>query len=51
MLLYGNNPNPNTYAPNGGTGIPLTSGFICGKWCNYTTLGNQAASWISPIPP
>ena len=51
VLLYGNNPNPNTYAPNGGTGIPLSAGFICGKWCNYTTLGNQAASWISPIPP
>ncbi len=49
VLLYGNNPNPNTYAPNGGAGIPLTSAFICGKWCNYTTLGQQGGNFtIAP---
>ena len=49
VLLYGNNPNPNTYAPNGGAGIPLTSAFICGKWCNYTTLGKQGGNFtIAP---
>ena len=50
VLLYGNNPNPNTYAPNGGAGIPLTSGFICGKWCNYTTLGQQGGTFIAGSP-
>jgi iron complex outermembrane receptor protein len=48
VLLYGENANPNTYAPNGGAGIPLTSAFICGKWCNYTTLGNQGGNFTVP---
>jgi iron complex outermembrane recepter protein len=57
VLLYGNNANPNTaapaVAPNGTpTSVPFDSRFICGKWCNYTTLGNQAGSFIAgDIPP
>ncbi len=41
VLLYGENANPYVNSPNG---LPLTasSGFLCGKWCNYTTLGNAA---------
>jgi iron complex outermembrane receptor protein len=49
VLLYGNNPNPNATTVNG---LPLDSRFICGKWCNYTTLGQEAASWVAgAIPP
>jgi iron complex outermembrane recepter protein len=57
VLLYGDNPNPNVaapaVAPNGTpTSVPLTSGFICGKWCNYTTLGNQAGTFFGvAVPP
>jgi iron complex outermembrane receptor protein len=43
VLLYGNNPNPNVATPNG---VPFDSRFLCGKWCNYTTLGNGAASFV-----
>ncbi|HEY4447012.1 MAG TPA: TonB-dependent receptor [Steroidobacteraceae bacterium] len=50
VLLYGENANPNVNAPNG---LPLTasSGFLCGKWCNYTTLGNAAGSYIAGLIP
>ena len=41
VLLYGNQGNPNSNTPNG---LPLDSRFLCGKWCNYTTLGNAAGS-------
>ena len=45
ILVYGNNANPNANTPNG---LPSRqSRFLCGKWCNYTTLGNagRRASW------
>jgi iron complex outermembrane receptor protein len=49
VLLYGNNSNPNAKTVNG---LPLDSRFICGKWCNYTTLGAEAASFVAgAIPP
>jgi iron complex outermembrane receptor protein len=50
VLLYGENANPNTAAPNG---LPLTasSGFLCGRWCNYTTLGNAAGKFIGGLIP
>ena len=51
VLLYGNNPNPNTYAPNGASGMPFDSRFLCGKWCNYTTLGNRPASFDAGLIP
>ena len=51
ILLYGSNANPNTFAPNGGAGIPLSSQFYCGKWCNYTTLGQSAAPFIAGVIP
>jgi len=48
VLLYGNNENPNTFTPNG---LPLSSQFICGKWCNYTTLGQSAAPFVAGFIP
>jgi iron complex outermembrane receptor protein len=51
VLLWGENPNPNVNAPDG---LPLTasSGFLCGKWCNYTTLGQAAGHFVAGfIPP
>ena len=48
VLLYGNNANPNTDAPGG---VPFDSRFLCGKWCNYTTLGNAAGSYIAGLIP
>jgi iron complex outermembrane recepter protein len=50
VLVYGNNLNPNVAAPNGTPGgVPLTSQFICGKWCNYTTTGNAAAPFFGVV--
>ena len=53
ILLYGDNANPNSFAPNGTpNGIPLTTAqFYCGKWCNYTTLGQSAAPYIAGVIP
>jgi len=48
VLLYGNNPNPNVTTPNG---LPFDSRFICGRWCNYTTTGQAAASWVAGAIP
>ncbi len=48
VLLYGNNPNPNVAAPGG---VPLTSAFVCGKWCNYATLGDSAGSFVAGLVP
>jgi iron complex outermembrane recepter protein len=50
VLLYGENANPNANAPNG---LPLTasSGFLCGRWCNYTTLGQSAGHYIAGLIP
>jgi len=48
VLLYGNNANPNAATSNG---LPLDSRFVCGKWCNYTTLGNAAGSYVAGLIP
>lgn len=49
VLLFGSNTNPNVRTANG---LPFDSRFICGKFCNYTTLGQTAASWVAgAIPP
>jgi iron complex outermembrane receptor protein len=48
ILLYGNQANPNAATPNG---LPLDSRFLCGKWCNYTTLGNAAGSFVAGLIP
>ena len=48
VLLYGENTNPNVNTPNG---VPLTasSGFLCGKWCNYTTLGQAGGPYFGVV--
>ena len=48
VLLYGNNINPNTDASGG---VPFDSRFLCGKWCNYTTLGQSAGNFIAGLIP
>ena len=49
ILLYGNSGgNPNTNTPNG---VPFDSRFLCGKWCNYTTLGNGANNFVAGLIP
>ena len=48
VLLYANNPNPNVATVNG---LPFESRFVCGKWCNYTTTGQEAASWVAGVIP
>jgi iron complex outermembrane receptor protein len=48
VLLYGNQGNPNANTPNG---LPLDSRFLCGKWCNYTTLGNAAGTFAAGLIP
>jgi iron complex outermembrane recepter protein len=48
VLLYGQNANPNVATPNG---LPLTSQFLCGKWCNYATLGDSAAPFVAGLVP
>src|SRR4029077_330058 len=48
VLLYGENANPNVNTPNG---VPLTasSGFLCGRWCNYTTTGDAAGPYFGVV--
>jgi iron complex outermembrane receptor protein len=46
VLVYGNNPNPNVDAPGG---VPFDSRFLCGKWCNYATLGNAASPFFGVV--
>ncbi|OYU37318.1 TonB-dependent receptor [Novosphingobium sp. PASSN1] len=49
VLLYANNTNPNVATSNG---LPFDSRFICGRFCNYATTGNTAASFVAgAIPP
>jgi len=36
------------FAPGG---VPLDSRFLCGKWCNYATLGQTAATFIGGVVP
>jgi iron complex outermembrane receptor protein len=49
VLVYGsNNFNPNVFAPGG---LPLDSRFMCGKWCNYATLGQTAAPYYGGLIP
>src|SRR5215469_10579166 len=48
VLIYGNNLNPNVNTPNG---LPFDSRFQCGRWCNYTTLGNAAGTFTAGLLP
>jgi len=48
VLLYANNPNPNVQTVNG---LPYDSRFICGQWCNYTSTGQEAGSFVAGLIP
>jgi iron complex outermembrane recepter protein len=49
VLLFGLNNNPNVEAA---PGVPLDARFICGPYCNYSTTGQPAASFVAgAIPP
>ena len=48
VLLYGSNANPNVRTVNG---LPLDSRFICGKWCNYTSTGQEAGTFTAGLIP
>ena len=48
VLLYGNNANPNVQTVNG---LPYDSRFICGRWCNYTSTGQEAGSFVAGLIP
>ncbi len=42
VLVHAGLDNPNT---NPAPGVPYDSRFICGKYCNYATVGQPAATW------
>jgi len=48
VLLYANNANPNVRTVGG---LPYDSRFICGKWCNYVSLGQEAGSFVAGLIP
>lgn len=48
VLIYGDNTNPNVLTTNG---LPLDNRFVCGRFCNYTTTGQPAASWVGTAIP
>jgi iron complex outermembrane recepter protein len=48
VLLFGSNANPNVQTVNG---LPFDSRFICGKWCNYTSLGQEAGAFTAGLIP
>ncbi|MDF8332508.1 TonB-dependent receptor [Novosphingobium sp. HBC54] len=48
VLLYANNPNPNVQTVNG---LPYDSRFICGRWCNYTSTGQEAGAFVAGLIP
>ena len=48
VLLYANNANPNVTTSNG---LPYDSRFICGRFCNYDTNGQNAANFVAGLIP
>ncbi|UVO50635.1 TonB-dependent receptor [Sphingomonas sp. SUN019] len=40
-----NSPNVNPVP-----GVPYDDRFLCGRFCNYITTGQPAATWVPPIP-
>jgi iron complex outermembrane recepter protein len=48
VLLFGLNNNPNVEAA---PGVPLDARFICGPYCNYSTTGQPAASFVAGLIP
>jgi iron complex outermembrane recepter protein len=48
VLLYGNNLNPNTQTVNN---IPFDNRFICGRFCNYTTIAQPGGPYVAGLIP
>ncbi len=48
VLLNGFNPNPNVTTTNG---IPFDNRFICGRFCNYTTIAQPGGAFIAGLIP
>jgi iron complex outermembrane recepter protein len=48
VLLFSANANPNVRTSNG---IPLDSRFVCGRYCNYSSTGQPAATFTAGLIP
>jgi iron complex outermembrane recepter protein len=48
VLLNGNNDNPNVFTTNG---LPFNNLFLCGRFCNYTTISQQGGPFIAGLIP
>jgi iron complex outermembrane recepter protein len=45
LLATGAVPAPNTAV----NGVPLSNAFLCGRFCNYATTGQPAATWLPAL--
>lgn len=48
VLLNGANANPNTFTTNG---TPFDNRFVCGRFCNYTTISQPGGAYIAGLIP
>jgi iron complex outermembrane recepter protein len=48
VLLNGANRNPNTFTTNG---IPFDNRFVCGRFCNYTTIAQPGGAFVAGLIP
>jgi iron complex outermembrane recepter protein len=48
ILLNGSNANPNAATTNG---IPFDNRFVCGRFCNYTTISQPGGAYVAGLIP
>ena len=48
ILLNGSNLNPNVRTLNG---LPFDNRFVCGRFCNYTTISQPGGAFIAGLIP
>jgi iron complex outermembrane recepter protein len=48
ILLNGSNLNPNVQTLNG---LPFDNRFVCGRFCNYTTISQPGGAFIGGLIP
>ena len=48
VLLNGSNLNPNVRTVNG---LPFDNRFVCGRFCNYTTIAQPGGAFIAGLIP
>ncbi len=48
ILLNGSNLNPNAQTVNG---IPFDNRFVCGSFCNYTTISQPGGAFVAGLIP